>query len=247
MKKIAEVLGMCVLLLWTATSPAGVVWSDNFDNYSDIGEVVSIGGWTITDSANSHTLLSSDYSVSPSNSLHQRSTALEQTMAISPTFDPVSSGTVSFQAMSLEKGYPEESLYVTLMSGGSYIAYIKFGADGFITLNYASPQINVPLVEYNAGQWYKIDVSFDKDTQALGVSVDGVFQGTYTGYKGSSLDLNNITVKQYSYSAGSWAKTYPEGISVNGYVDDFVVIPEPASIAILSLGGIALMIKRFKH
>ncbi len=78
--------------------------------------------------------------------------------------------------------------------------------------------------------WHSIDIISDWSSGTFNVTVDGVNQGNFT-----MIDATGIEYRFYAAAQGN----FPSNISA--YMDDVYVTPEPATMGLLALGGLALL------
>jgi len=95
--------------------------------------------------------------------------------------------------------------------------------------------------------WHHYDLAWDSDITTLTLSVDGGVVSTQvaTPANGQITDFFTIGGNSRSSDPGNLADPLFEG-SFNGNIDNVVVdvVPEPGSLALLGLGGLALLRRR---
>lgn len=79
--------------------------------------------------------------------------------------------------------------------------------------------------------WHSVQVIWNTATGAVSATIDGIDAGTYTGTATMTTDITKVVIMgAYKNSA---------------YIDEISIsVPEPASAAVLGLGGIAVLTRR---
>lgn len=128
-----------------------------------------------------------------------------------------------------------------------------YGQAGFLQDGYGDPNtISQPIGGFGAGT---ASVTFSLEVRggnnaSVDVKLDGVDLGTYT--PASSSSFNTVTTPTTVVTAGSHTLTFTGVNNVGGgdntdFIDDVSinnVVPEPATLALLSFGGFGLLARR---
>jgi len=89
---------------------------------------------------------------------------------------------------------------------------------------------------WTAGNWYDIDFVFDTTAQTFDLAINGSTVATdYAFLNASATSVNTLIFQEYGGQAGS--KLYIDNVSV-------AVVPEPAALSLLLLGGWVLAHRR---
>lgn len=87
-------------------------------------------------------------------------------------------------------------------------------------------------------QWNHVEIWFD-GVDTYGLRLNGVELNIDGGSKLSATDSVRASSRPLFIGVDEWNGQY-----VNGYIDDVVIVPEPATVVLLALGAMALGIKQ---
>ncbi|MFA5204679.1 MAG: LamG-like jellyroll fold domain-containing protein [Lentisphaeria bacterium] len=94
-----------------------------------------------------------------------------------------------------------------------------------------------------ANQWTQVSVTWDGATHTANLFINGTLKATNTSFTTYNTDnVDRMAVGAYAFQAGgAWGSTFNGDID---YVKLYDTIPEPASLALLALGGTLFLRRR---
>jgi len=219
-----------VVLVFGLTASARADWSDNFDSYAAGSGILGQGAWvgwnqTGTDDA----LVTAAQASSAPNSLAVGGATM---VDLVPQFSGATSGIWTFDVNTF---VPDASVLKSC-DIGILSAHQGFqGAtatqwNGGLTLNMANGLVNnnaaVPIIRE---QWIPVRMVFDIDAKAVDIYYNGALakSGTY----GPDQAVVGFDV---------WSPAEASQL----FFDDFNMVPEPATLSLLVMGGLGLIARR---
>lgn len=212
--------------------PASGQLYDNFDSYTP-GSIHGQGGWEgWTGIASVAGWVTTDQSSSPPNSLE-----IIRGDDTVKTFSGVTSG---FWSLSIQQYIPSSSsggTYVILMN--QYPANLNWSEQIYCDLTGGTigsdmvPGSSVPLIK---DEWITLRFDINLDTSSVSSFYNNTLVATHAWHSGSG--LNQLAALDL----------YADEDSVTGqvgavYYDNLILIPEPSTVSLLLLGGVALLLR----
>jgi len=224
-----------VLVLGGLTGAASAQWSDNFDSYATGSQMHGQGGWKgWQNDPGSGALTSSFQALSAPNSV-----AIGGGSDLVHEYSGVTSGAWTYYANVFMPTGRTGTTYFILMNrysdaggfqNGWWSVELGLAANGGVLDNLRS---ETPRT-MNVGAWNEIRVDFDltANTQSTFINGDLLSAGTWTTDGNSQLNL--AVVDLYA------------GNTSNVFYDNLRLVPEPTTMAALSLGVLAFIRRRRK-
>lgn len=224
-----------VLVLGGLTGAASAQWSDNFDSYATGSQMHGQGGWKgWQNDPGSGALTSSAQALSAPNSV-----AIGGSSDLVHEYSGVTSGAWTYYANVFMPTGRTGTTYFILMNrysdaggfqNGWWSVELGLAANGGVLDNLRS---ETPRT-MNVGAWNEIRVDFDltANTQSTFINGDLLSTGTWTTDGNSQLNL--AVVDLYA------------GNTSNVFYDNMRLVPEPTTMAALSLGVLAFIRRRRK-
>ena len=224
-----------VLVLGGLTGAASAQWSDNFDSYATGSQMHGQGGWKgWQNDPGSGALTSSAQALSAPNSV-----AIGGSSDLVHEYSGVTSGAWTYYANVFMPTGRTGTTYFILMNrysdaggfqNGWWSVELGLAANGGVLDNLRS---ETPRT-MNVGAWNEIRVDFDltANTQSTFINGDLLSTGSWTTDANSQLSLRVVDL-------------YAGGTS-NVFFDNMRLVPEPTTMAALSLGVLAFIRRRRK-
>ena len=237
MRKLRTMVAVVAMLCGSAM---GTAVTDDFESYTpgawDATEMAA-AGWAYYD-ANTDGDIGTAYGRSGKGLLWDASNSAIATLGrasvkgrIDETND-VFTCYVNIQSMASSAGYVQlrqDNQANSFIHG----VYFKKDWDGNANAIAVAGKVWTLLGTYTEGQWYRIDVQYDFPNNQARVRLDG---GTWTAYGNFGNDRSAIEANTLIFSDNAVA-----------WIDDVSVIPEPATLGMLVLGGMGLLARRRRN
>ncbi len=236
MKKMLMLFGL-VLFVSGVSARAGIIFSDGFES-DTVGQPASrwvdSKGWDRVDTVVSDVVHSGSKAVKISD------TSSSNTRGIKTTdFTAVSSGIVTWtfyiNPPSGETANPEIECHLKSDNGKPY-ATILLGYDGKVGYGSRTSWQTYTSTSFTFNDWneFKAVVDIDNNTWDLyydgTLVVSGIASGNPSGDPGS-------TANEIVFTGGT-------GATPDFYLDDVSLIPEPATVGLLTLGMFGLLLRK---
>jgi len=246
---IAVTLGVTTAFFSSAAVGQSLPIHEGFDNYPT-GSLPD-PPWTDISDAGVTAEVTSSVSYAGGKSLHFDDTSSGAGIKLKRSFNPVTSVMLEYYMRTDNDAY--EGHFVTL-EGDSTSSYgwdksmggLSFGnaggggSAGWIGLIDDGGWPEPEILQYETGKWYRvrrwIDIVADEETTHVD-EMGGTGHGEYyrTGIKHDNTELNAFHI---------WSSSSQ---SSDAYLDEITLTPEPATLSLLALGGLALIRKRRKR
>lgn len=221
---------VCLALGATLSVGALANWSDNFDAYSNGQQLHGLGGWAGWDnSSGAGALVSNAHSASTPNSAE-----IAAGSDLTHQFTGATSGLWAFLGkVYIPTAFTGTSYFIMLNTyahGGPYNWSVQLHFDA--ATNTASDDNGTATpVAFVRDAWidFRVDIDLGADTRTVSLGGNVVSTGSWTGGTGA---LNVGAIDLFGNGAG------------NVYYDDLALVPEPATMAALAVGALALLRRR---
>jgi hypothetical protein len=234
MKAVTRILatGLCSVILAVTSSTALGQFSDNFDSYVAGSNIHGQGGWKGWDNvAGAGALVSSAFSLSSPNSVN-----ITGGSDLVHTFSGINSGLWSLSINQYVPGNSTGNSYFILLNqyndGGPYnwSVQIQNNMDTGVVTSDIGGGATRPLVR-DAWNTFRFDFNFGSGT--VSEYYNGSLLSTHPLHDGTGQNaLGGIDL-----FANGAAPVYYDNLSIT-------MIPEPGSLSLLALGGLAFVLRR---
>ncbi len=225
----------CLVAFAALSANAFAVWSDNFDSYATGSQLIGQGGWEgWGNDPGAGALTSNAQALSAPNAA-----AIGGGSDLVHQFSGVNSGAWTFSTGIYMPSGRAGTTYFILMNtyspsgpwlNGHWSIELSMSATGAV-LDDFRPETPRSLV-LDAWNVIRVDIDLTANTQSTYINGALLSAGTWTTDGDSALNLANVDL-------------FANGTS-NVYYDNMSLVPEPGSLAALTLGAIALLRRRRK-
>ncbi len=252
MMKTTSLIAACASLLFAGSSQAVLSWSDDFNSYADGDNLRDdVAVWNGTAAS---FVVDDDGGLSGSGAINTPSTSDRRALRndVSGNLaDGAITGRVYLKPDTSDSGLVELSLFTTDVASSSRSGLrvtLSTGNDGYLEISNGagggSGSLGDNLV---VGDWYMFEVVFTKNGGDVDV-VAKVFESDANGVVGAQFGntyTDSLSSSDIATDTEIYAGFRP---SFDGQTDNlsFNQVPEPASLALMGLGGLLIVARRRK-